>query len=265
MVAGGCAGPVMLNPDFDPESTAIIRAAQELIQAALRPNIDLDAFLTEVLNQTQRLVPFDVGWLLLREGDSVRIRATDQAHRADIGVVFPADDCISGLSMLRRAPIHVPDLARMPDDLRQVYKPSRVAEPVMRSELVVPMMIGDDAIGSLNIESRQPARFAPRRIELLRLLADHAALAIELARSRQEAAALGASACSWRARPRCGVVRTVLERGADADRGALRPTAVERGPEPGGAIHDQCAARDWACASTCRIASAGWPCRSVGP
>ncbi len=203
-----------MNDVVDQESNAIIRAAQDLIRGALQPNIDLDAFLTEVLLQTQRLVPFDVGWLLLREGDNVRIRATDQAHRADAGVVFPADDCISGLSMLRREPINIPELARMPEDLRRVYKPSRVIEPVMRSELVVPLMIGAAAIGSLNIESRLPDAFAPRRIGLLCLLADHAALAIELARSRQEAAALGAISLQLaRETEMPDVVRTVLERG----------------------------------------------------
>ncbi len=203
-----------MNDVVDQESNAIIRAAQNLIRGALRPNIDLDAFLTEVLSQTQQLVPFDVGWLLLREGDNVRIRATDQAHRADVGVVFPADDCISGLSMLRREPINIPELARMTEDLRRAYKPSRVTEPVMRSELVVPLMIGEAAIGSLNIESRLPAAFAPRRIGLRWMLADLAALAIELARSRQEAAALGAVSLQLaRETEMPDVLRTVLERG----------------------------------------------------
>ncbi len=195
------------------ETNTIIRVAQDLIRDALRPEIALDAFLAEVVRQTQRLVPFDVGWLLLREGDSVRVRATDIAHRTDLGTTFPITDCISGLSMLRREPINIGDLADMPEALRRVYKLSRVPEPLMRSELVVPLMIGEDAIGSLNIESRLPAAFAPRQVELLRLLGGHAALAIELARSRQEAAALGEISLHLaRETAMPDVVRTVLER-----------------------------------------------------
>ena len=109
----------------DAEFSTLIRTARDLLRDAMRPGIDLDAFLAEVLRRTGELTPFDVGWLLLREGDRVRIRAADEAHRGDVGMSFPIADCVSGQSMLRRAPIFIPDLAEMPADLRRVYKPSR--------------------------------------------------------------------------------------------------------------------------------------------
>lgn len=201
----------MTNHD-DATLNTLIRTARDLVRDALRPGLDLDAFLAEVLEQTGRLVPFDVGWLLLREGERVRIRATDRAHRADVGMAFPAADCVSGLSMLRREAIHIPDLAAMPPALRRIYKPSRSTDVPMRSELVVPLLIGEEALGALNIERAQPAAFQPQQIEVLRLLADHAALAIELARSRQEAVALGAISLQLaRETDLQDVVRTVLE------------------------------------------------------
>jgi signal transduction histidine kinase len=190
----------------------LIRTARDLVRDALRPGLDLDAFLAEVVRQTGRLVPFDVGWLLLREGERVRIRAADEAHRGDVGMSFPVADCISGLSMLRREPVHIPDLAEMTDEMRRVYKPSRSTNLPMRSELVVPLLTGEEAIGALNIERAQPLAFQPQQIEVLRLLADHAALAIELARSRQEAVALGAISLQLaRETELSDVVRTVLE------------------------------------------------------
>ncbi len=203
---------MMLNRK-DAELNTVIRTARDLVRDALRPDLDLDAFLAEVLRRTRELTPFDVGLLFLREGDRVRVRAADEAHRGDEGMSFPVADCVSGQSMLRRAPIFIPDLAHMPPELRRVYKPSRSTTQRMRSELVVPLLIGEEAIGALNIESAEPHAFAPEQIEVLRLLADHAALAIELARSRQEAAALSAISLQLaRETELADIVRTVLER-----------------------------------------------------
>ena len=203
---------MMLNRK-DAELNDLIRTARDLVRDALRPDLDLDAFLAEVLRRTHDLAPFDVGLLFLREGERVRVRAADEAHRGDEGMSFPVADCVSGQSMLRRAPIFIPDLAEMPPELRRVYKPSRSSTQLMRSELVVPLLIGEEAIGALNIESAEPHAFTPEQIEILRLLADHAALAIELARSRQEAAALSAISLQLaRETELADIVRTVLER-----------------------------------------------------
>lgn len=201
----------------DAQLPTLIRTARDLLRDAMRPGLDLDAFLAEVLRRTRELAPFDVGWLLLAEGDRVRIRAADEAHRGDVGMTFPIADCVSGQSMLRRSPIFIPDLAEMPADLRRVYKPSRSTSQLMRSELVVPLLIGEGeaerAIGALNIESAERGAFAAEQIELLRLSADHAALAIELARSREEAAALSAISLQLARETELGdIVRTVLER-----------------------------------------------------
>ena len=98
----------------DAELNTLIRTTRDLVRDALRPDLDLDTFLAEVLRRTREITPFDVGWLLLREGDRVRIRAADEAHLGDVGMSFLVADCVSGQSMLRRAPIFIPDLAEMP-------------------------------------------------------------------------------------------------------------------------------------------------------
>lgn len=224
----------------DAQLPTLIRTARDLLRDAMRPGIDLDAFLAEVLRRTRDLAPFDVGWLLLREGDRVRIRAADAAHAGDVGMTFPIADCVSGQSMLLRAPIFIPDLAEMPADLRRVYKPSRSTAQLMRSELVVPLLIGEGeserAIGALNIESPERGAFAAEQIELLRLLADHAALAIELARSREEAAALSAISLQLARETELGdIVRTVLERALGLVGGRFGQILLtEGGPDLGG-------------------------------
>ena len=196
----------------DRELSAVIAVAQRLIEEALRPDLDLDRFLAHVMDQTLKLMAFDFGWLLLREGDCVRIRAADAAHVSDIGTTFPIEECISGVAMLRREVIHIPELRALPEPLRRIYKAPRSALGTMRSELTVPLIIGTEAIGALSIESRQPNAFRLRHVEMLRLLSGHAALAIALARSRQEAAALAALALELaRETAMPQVVRSVLE------------------------------------------------------
>lgn len=220
----------------DAELNTLIRTTRDLVRDALRPDLDLDTFLADVLRRTGEITPFDVGWLLLREGDRVRIRAADEAHLGDVGMSFPLADCVSGQSMLRRAPIFIPDLAEMPAELRRVYKPSRSTARAMRSELVVPLVINDGAeeraIGALNIESPEAKAFAAEQIEVLRLLADHAALAIELARSRQEAAALSAISLQLARETELGdIVRTVLERALGLVGGRFGQILLTEGPD----------------------------------
>ncbi len=232
-----------------PNSTPSFALPATWYADALRPDLDLDAFLAEVLRRTREITPFDVGWLLLREGDRVRIRAADEAHLGDVGMSFPVGDCVSGQSMLRRAPIFIPDLAEMPADLRRVYKPSRSTARDMRSELVVPLLINDGAeeraLGALNIESPDVGAFAAEQIEVLRLLADHAALAIELARSRQEAAALSAISLQLARRDRAGRHRANRARARPRAGGRpVRPNPAHRGQRgarrrPGRPLHDQ--------------------------
>ncbi len=120
----------------------------------------------------------------------------------------------------------------MPEALRRVYKSPRSAETAMRSELVVPLMIGEDAIGASTSRAGSRPRFAPRQVELLRLLGDHAALAIELARSRQEAAALGAISLQLaRETELADVVRTVLERALALIAGAFGQLLLNEGAD----------------------------------
>ncbi len=59
--------------------------------------------------------------------------------------------------------------------------------PEIRSGLYVPLMIGDRAIGSISVESRQANRFSEEDARLLQTLAAQSAIAIENARLYQEA------------------------------------------------------------------------------
>jgi signal transduction histidine kinase len=170
------------------ESGDLIRISQNLLRQLLQPRVELVSFFQYVLDQTLDVLEFDVGWMLLKEGDWLRIVAADKQHSDDVGRTFLINDCLSGLSMLQKGPICVPDLSAMPDAYRRVYK-SPVGQ-VMQSELVIPLLIGEEAIGAFNIESSRAGAFEARHVEALALLSGHVAAAVALARTRQEAAAL---------------------------------------------------------------------------
>lgn len=170
------------------ESQHLIRISQNLMRELLKPQIDLVRFFQYVLDQTLDVLEFDVGWMLLREGEWLRIVAADQQHSDDVGRTFLITDCLSGLSMLHKGPINVPDLTAMPEEWQRVYKAP--AGEGMQSELVIPLLVGDEAIGAFNIESRRKNAFTTHHIEALNLLSGQVAAAVALARSRQEATAL---------------------------------------------------------------------------
>ncbi|GEM_PF-1696592 len=166
----------------------LIRISQNLMRELLQPQINLVRFFQYVLDQTLDVLEFDVGWMLLKEGDWLRIVAADTQHSEDVGRTFLITDCLSGLSMLQKGPINVPDLAAMPEEWRSIYK-APTGEG-MQSELVIPLLIGDEAIGAFNIESYRKNAFTAQHVEALSLLSGQVAAAVALARSRQEAAAL---------------------------------------------------------------------------
>jgi GAF domain-containing protein len=139
------------------------------------------------------LFPFESAQLMLKEGLVIKNVATDKNHPDLMGRTFSVKDSISGLSLQERRTIYIADLDIAPKELKNLYK-----EPGeglrFRSELVVPLVIGDEGIGAYNIESSEVNAFDVRERNMLEILSGHVALAIELARAQEEAASLSAVA-----------------------------------------------------------------------
>ncbi len=83
-------------------------------------------------------------------------------------------DGVIGWAAETRAPVYVADVSREP---RYVCGDANV-----RSELAAPLMVRDELIGVLNIESHQPEYFTQDKIELFVLFSAQAAVALENAR-----------------------------------------------------------------------------------
>ena len=92
---------------------------------------------------------------------------------------------VSGRAIIDRSTIHVDDLAEAVDT---DYPDSRFHQEAigLRTTLSVPLLLGDVALGTVNVFRRRVERFTEHQIALLESFADQAVIAIENARLFRE-------------------------------------------------------------------------------
>lgn len=160
------------------EVTALYEVGRGLIQT-----MDLDQLLEDVLETLRHSAGYTNCAVLLADPatNELYIRAA-KGYREDVvrGLRLRiGQDGITGWVAAHRQPLHVPDVTQDPRYIEGV--------PGSRSEVAVPMMIGDRLIGVLDAESDQPAAFGERDVQLLSAVAAQLAVAIDNVRLFQEA------------------------------------------------------------------------------
>ncbi|MCP3098117.1 GAF domain-containing sensor histidine kinase [Myxococcus sp. K15C18031901] len=133
----------------------------------------LEDVMAVVRRAARRLSGADGVTFVLREEDRVHYADEDAIAPLWKGRRFPIEQCISGWSMLNRAPAVIEDIyadERIPHEAyRTTFVKSLVMVPVRRSDPV-------GAIGAYWAERRTPGA---REVSLLQTLADSAAVAVE--------------------------------------------------------------------------------------
>jgi serine phosphatase RsbU (regulator of sigma subunit)/anti-sigma regulatory factor (Ser/Thr protein kinase) len=152
------------------------RAISAITDAALAP-LALDALLSELLARISDVLGVDGAAVVLEEEAQghVVVHAAGEAA-AYVQEHGPQEHGLAARIMAERKPIVVAD-ASADGDLS--------AHPLGRtitSLLGVPLMVGDRAIGALEVGTLFARRFTPDDIDLLQLAGDRAALAIERVR-----------------------------------------------------------------------------------
>jgi sigma-B regulation protein RsbU (phosphoserine phosphatase) len=138
--------------------------------------LDLDELLTRIAQLTRRLVDYRTfGILLLNE--STQELEMKLALKFGERVTLPkvrVGEGLVGQAALHKVPVSVPDVSKDPRYIKVVDD--------VRSELAIPLLLKDRCIGVLDLESPELEAFDKWHVEVLTLLASHAAVAIENAR-----------------------------------------------------------------------------------
>lgn len=138
--------------------------------------LDLDELLTRLAHLTRRLVDYRTFGVLLLDEQTQELEmklALKYDERITVPRV-PVGEGLVGYAAQHKQPVVVPDVSKDPRYIRVVDD--------VRSELVIPLLVQDRCIGVFDLESPQLGAFDKWHVEVLTLLASHAAVAIENAR-----------------------------------------------------------------------------------
>jgi signal transduction histidine kinase len=161
-----------------------LRAIQSVTDSAL-VHLDLDGMLQELLARLRRVLHADFAIVLLmdEERQSLYLRAQDgRTHERMPDVRIPLGKGVSGRVAQRGQPVVIDELTNV-DFLSGIDGVSRQEMlDLVRSSMAAPLQIGGKVIGVVAVASARPRHFTRDHLELLLLVADRAAPAVERAR-----------------------------------------------------------------------------------
>jgi sigma-B regulation protein RsbU (phosphoserine phosphatase) len=156
------------------------------ISHKVRDTLDLDEIMEHLLDTVKTVLDYDAAGIFVLNQDLVRGR-----HESTLGMIAgvarrgfdqnpPEEDDmlmrgqgVIGYVIQHCKSLVVPDVSQDPH-----YVQGRRAT---RSEIAVPIIRNERAIGALNLESDRPAAYTPGDVEVLQFFADAAAISIEKA------------------------------------------------------------------------------------
>jgi formate hydrogenlyase transcriptional activator len=175
------------------ERTAERHCALLRINNALVTHLTQDALLHQVSDTLRRVVPFDGAALTLYDPATERFRylavqSPPGARHLRPGQEYHRSETIAGLVVEQRRPVRRRDIVA-----QQAYaNDRRVLASGIRSDCVVPLIVGGQVIGTLNVGSTQLDQYGDAEMELLQDVGNQVALAVANMRSYEEIAALKA-------------------------------------------------------------------------
>ncbi|PYQ02191.1 MAG: serine/threonine protein phosphatase [Acidobacteria bacterium] len=138
--------------------------------------LDLDELLQRVAEVVKRVIDYEMfGILLVDEAtNELVVRKAVKYAVAPDKPRIPVGKGLTGTAVLTKEPILVGDVRQDPRYLNLI--------PQTRSELVVPLVHKEKALGVFDLESPELNRFTEEHVKILTLLASQVAVAIENAR-----------------------------------------------------------------------------------
>src|SRR5581483_2713861 len=164
------------------ETRRRIEHVQAVTDAALA-HLELEELLAVLLPRIRTILEAETCAVLLLDpqtNELVARAALGIEEEVEQGVRIPLGGGFAGRVAAGKRPIVIDDL-----DRAHVLNPI-LREKGIKSMLGVPLMVGDDAIGVLHVGTLTQRTFTAADTELLQLVADRVALAIERARVHEE-------------------------------------------------------------------------------
>ena len=155
-----------------------VRRLQSVTDAALA-HLRLDELLDALLERTRQILEVDTCAILLLDEDTnelVARAALGLEEEVEQGVRVPVGGGFAGRIAAEKRPVILDDV-----DHANVLNPI-LREKGIKSMLGVPLVVEAEMRGVLHVGSLAPRAFNEGEVELLQLVADRAALAIEHAR-----------------------------------------------------------------------------------
>src|SRR5262245_37850636 len=171
------------------DSLARQTATAEVLRVISQSQTDIQPVFDTILRSSIQLCEGIHGVVVQYDGEMLRLVAEQGfpvESLAELQKRFPrrADrDILGGRCVIDRRVIHIPDLENDPTAPPESVLIARAGG--YRGLLAVPMMRGEDPIGSI-ILSRGPVAFTDKQIELVKTFADQAVIAIENVRLFKE-------------------------------------------------------------------------------
>lgn len=162
------------------KAAARLEDVQKVTEAALA-YLDLDDLLAELLKRVIEILAVDTAAVLLVEDDGRTLAARAAMgleEEVERGLRLPIGRGFAGRVAFTREAVVIEDLERSPD---AVVNPL-MQEKGVRSLLGVPLIVEGAVTGVLHVGSLTPREFLESDAELLQLVADRVALAIERSR-----------------------------------------------------------------------------------
>jgi signal transduction histidine kinase len=159
-----------------------LEQVQAVTDAALA-HLDLDELLGELLHRIRAILGTDTAAILLLDVERrelVARAAIGIEEEVEQGVRIPLGAGFAGRIAAERQPLFLPDIAHA-DVLNPLLR-----EKGIKSLLGVPLLAHGDVLGVLHVGTLAPRDFSPEETELLQMVAERAALAIEKARLHRE-------------------------------------------------------------------------------
>ena len=156
------------------------------VASALNSTLDTETLLDRILDNVHRVMPHTAANVMLIEGDVTRIARTRGYERwteaRGLAGMCLETEAVPNLRemMLTREPLVIPDVTAYPD--WQEWPLTRW----LRSYAAVPMLVDDEVVGFLNLDSEQPGFFQPDDVPRLQAFADQVATAIRNTRLYSE-------------------------------------------------------------------------------